>query len=301
MISCDERWSRLAYGHRSLSELSTATCENKLLRRFRALAYVGPQLVIRAEQGKRRTSHSTLGPAEELNLRRNRFQAFLPRFDCLGSSGTCGSSKHGRVVLAFLALGFWIQRRSRGYLALPDALNKHAEVLDDAEMRRQVTVPKLVARHDQSGRVPQPAQSHEGGPAVTSFHAVASREGKWWMISIPALDGLTQARRLSEATQMASEYIAASQGIPLDDVAVEMTFAPIGALDDITERVAALAAARNRLERLEREASSATMSLAHDLEAERVPLRDIGAILGLSHQRAHQLTSGRRNHTAASA
>ena len=34
------------------------------------------------------------------------------------------------------------------------------------------------------------------------------RDGRWWMVHVPELDGLTQARRLSEAELMGREWIA---------------------------------------------------------------------------------------------
>ena len=48
-----------------------------------------------------------------------------------------------------------------------------------------------------------------------------AREGKWWMVYIPDIDGVTQARRLSEATTRAREYIALDQNVPYDDISIE--------------------------------------------------------------------------------
>jgi hypothetical protein len=126
---------------------------------------------------------------------------------------------------------------------------------------------------------------------MTRFEASVTREGKWWMVSIPSIDGLTQARRLGEATEMAREHIAASQDLPLDEIDVELRFAPIGDVGDITARVARIAAERRRMAELEREVVTESGVLAKQLAAADVPLRDIGAILGVSHQRAHQLTA----------
>ena len=128
---------------------------------------------------------------------------------------------------------------------------------------------------------------------MTTYEATAVREGKWWMVSIPAIDGLTQARRLSEAANMAREYIAASQNVPLEQVAVELRFAPIGGIEDVAEQVAAISDDRARAAELERAASRQTTELAQRLAAADVPVRDIGAILHISHQRAHQLVSSR--------
>lgn len=55
---------------------------------------------------------------------------------------------------------------------------------------------------------------------MTTYRATATREGKWWMIRIPEIDGLTQARRLEQAEEMAREYIAASEGVELANVDV---------------------------------------------------------------------------------
>ena len=48
------------------------------------------------------------------------------------------------------------------------------------------------------------------------------RDGRWWMVHIPEIDGLTQARRLSEAETMAREYIALDRGIPVGEISVEI-------------------------------------------------------------------------------
>ncbi|MBY6061967.1 hypothetical protein [Microbacterium esteraromaticum] len=92
---------------------------------------------------------------------------------------------------------------------------------------------------------------------------------------------------------MAREYIAVSQDFPLDAVGVDLRFAPIGDVDDVTDRVATIAAERRQAAALEAEAIAHAAGLARDLVAADVPIRDIGAILGISHQRVHQLTSTR--------
>ena len=46
------------------------------------------------------------------------------------------------------------------------------------------------------------------------------REQRWWMIRIPELDGLTQARSPGEIRRMARDYIAVSTSTPIRDIAV---------------------------------------------------------------------------------
>ncbi len=54
--------------------------------------------------------------------------------------------------------------------------------------------------------------------------AMVTRDGDWWMISFAEIDGLTQARRLSEVSLMAREYIAACTEVEVDDVDVDLEF-----------------------------------------------------------------------------
>lgn len=44
------------------------------------------------------------------------------------------------------------------------------------------------------------------------------REDSWWMVHIPELDGLTQARHPGEAELMAREYIAVATGTPIAEI-----------------------------------------------------------------------------------
>lgn len=128
---------------------------------------------------------------------------------------------------------------------------------------------------------------------MKSFKAVVSREGKWWMVAIPALNGLTQARRVAEAGLMAREYIAAALDLNLDEVEVSVKFdieVAIGTRD-VTEIVDSIKAGRQQAHVLEQRANEDSEKLAKALAAKSVPLRDVGEILGVSHQRAHQLVS----------
>lgn len=118
-----------------------------------------------------------------------------------------------------------------------------------------------------------------------------TREGKWWMVHVPEIDGLTQARRLGEAELMARELIAVTKGIALDEVEVDVDLMLdlADGISDVPARVAAIAANREQAAELERHATLEAASLAKALSANNIPVRDVGAILGVSHQRAHQL------------
>ncbi|KQR94174.1 MAG: hypothetical protein J0I33_00030 [Microbacterium ginsengisoli] len=122
------------------------------------------------------------------------------------------------------------------------------------------------------------------------YTATASRDGKWWMIRIPDLDGLTQTRRLGDAESTAREYIAATLDVAPDDIAVTVTVSDVNGLDVLAE-THAISAARSDAAALERAASDRAVSLAKRLAAAEIPVRDIGTIMGVSHQRAAQLVN----------
>lgn len=125
----------------------------------------------------------------------------------------------------------------------------------------------------------------------TTYTARATRERRWWTVSVPAIDGMTQARRLSDVKDMARELVAVTLNVPIDQVEIEVT---VGAVDDIDVQAALDLIRDERAEaaRLERDASERARELARALIAHDVPLRDVGAALGVSHQRAHQLVRG---------
>jgi hypothetical protein len=123
---------------------------------------------------------------------------------------------------------------------------------------------------------------------MTTYRAEVARQGKWWMVRVPEIDGLTQARRFSEVEEMARSLLAITLEVPEDsfDLLVELE-----AVEDIrvTERLDALHEAEKKARESQAEVRKVSHSLAVDLSYRGVPVRDIGAILGVSHQRAHQL------------
>ena len=58
---------------------------------------------------------------------------------------------------------------------------------------------------------------------MKSYDVVVTREGRWWMIEIPELDGLTQVRRVDKVEKMAREYIAVTLDAPLSQVGVSIS------------------------------------------------------------------------------
>lgn len=114
------------------------------------------------------------------------------------------------------------------------------------------------------------------------------RDGKWWMADIAALDLLTQARRLANIEHAAREAIAVTLDVDYVDCEIEIRMRPISEIDVDTMR-AEIRRVHEAASVLEREATAKSKELTQHLAQAGVPLRDIGTIIGFSHQRAHQL------------
>lgn len=109
---------------------------------------------------------------------------------------------------------------------------------------------------------------------------------RWWLVEVPELRVLTQARRLAEAADMARDLIAIHLDVPIVEVDVEVRVDLGPGLEEDLTRAAALRASAADAER---EASAIRARVAQRLAADGVAVRDIGALLGVSFQRAHQL------------
>ena len=124
----------------------------------------------------------------------------------------------------------------------------------------------------------------------TRYTVEAVRSGDWWAITVPDLRGVfSQARRLNQVEPTAREAIAMmldideSQVGPID-VQVQPPDEVVGLLDELHHSVsvaeeASAAAARARCE------------AAKLLRDAGFPMRDIGQLLGVSHQRVSQILS----------
>lgn len=124
-----------------------------------------------------------------------------------------------------------------------------------------------------------------------TYDVQVTREGRWWMIEVPALDLLTQARRVSEIEDQAVSIIAMELDVPASQVEVVVRSVKVG---DVDALVLAQEARRLRseAEAAEARAAEATAAAARSL-AKVAPTRDVGEFLGVSHQRVSQLVSSR--------
>lgn len=126
---------------------------------------------------------------------------------------------------------------------------------------------------------------------VTTYTAIASRGQRFWVVRIPGLgntsEGLpTQARSLAEVEAMARELIALYLDVPDDSFHVEVRVELPASAREHQKRAAEYAEAAA----LAQAAAAAERRLAaSSLREQGLTVRDIGAALGVSHQRAQQL------------
>lgn len=121
------------------------------------------------------------------------------------------------------------------------------------------------------------------------YQVNVTRDGRWWMVEVPDLDAVSQARRIGEVEQMARELIAVTTAAKIDDVEVEIHLSDIGSVS--AKFVAELTREKVVAAALEVSIAQKTHDVAEGLVEAGIPLRDVGEILGVSHQRVHQLVS----------
>lgn len=124
-----------------------------------------------------------------------------------------------------------------------------------------------------------------------TYSVSVTRDGKWWMIAVPELDALTQARRLGDVATNARELIALETGVALDEVEIEQRIELEPGGEDIANRVAQINEERAKLIAAEARVKAAAEAFAKELASARVPVRDIGTLLGVTFQRASQLVN----------
>lgn len=117
--------------------------------------------------------------------------------------------------------------------------------------------------------------------------ARAERGTGWWVVEVPEMPGLfTQTRRLDQIPAMVRDAAAALTGDPEENFDVEVL--PVieeearSKLDQATTLAKEASDAQKKATELNRQVAQ---NLAHD----GYTVRDIGAVLHVSHQYAHQL------------
>lgn len=124
---------------------------------------------------------------------------------------------------------------------------------------------------------------------MTKLTALAERGTGWWVVEVPEIDGLfTQARSLSQIPAMVKDAAALMTGEPEESFEVEVS--PV-----ISPEIRAHIEEAQRLfdeaNQVKHSAAEESRKAARELATSGMTLRDVGAVLGVSYQRAHQLVS----------
>jgi hypothetical protein len=121
---------------------------------------------------------------------------------------------------------------------------------------------------------------------VTRYTVTAERSGKWWVLqAVEAPGAISQVSRLDQADEI-KEAIAFVTGEPQDSVEIDLR----PQLDEALEmhrRKASLF--RTMLAEANQMAAYESRLAARGLADKGLTVRDVGTILGVSPQRAHQL------------
>jgi DNA-directed RNA polymerase specialized sigma24 family protein len=130
---------------------------------------------------------------------------------------------------------------------------------------------------------------------VSSFVVTAQKSGDWWALTVegPGLrrPAYTQARRLDKAEAMVRDLLALQFDIDPADVGnIEIT--PVD--QSLADEVADTRKLRREADRLRDEATTRTRSTARHLRERGYAQREIGALLGVSHQAVGKLLGEQR-------
>lgn len=120
------------------------------------------------------------------------------------------------------------------------------------------------------------------------YSAVVERDGRYWMVTVPEIDRVTQARNLNEVDEMARDLIALIEDIPSDSFEITQEIRLPASIANHVERSRAL---REQELRVRAEAAAEIREAAREMAALRMTLHDIGKSLGVSYQRASQLVN----------
>ncbi len=122
---------------------------------------------------------------------------------------------------------------------------------------------------------------------VKTFEAVASREGKWWVVDVDGV-GATQGRTTTETQEMAEDLVTATLGISASEFVVDIVYR---LPDDLALEFEEARQQQRIAEDAQRRAAAASRNLVQRVLAAGLSKRDAARVLGLSPQRISQLTA----------
>lgn len=126
---------------------------------------------------------------------------------------------------------------------------------------------------------------------MKTYTARCEREGDWWIVTVPELDGVfTHAKRLDRVEELAADAIALWLDVPASTFKVRREIVGVDAAQALWKEAADV---RNHAKQLQRDA---VRQLTDELG---VSVRDAAVVLDVSFQRVAQLAGSSTKQTAA--
>ncbi len=121
---------------------------------------------------------------------------------------------------------------------------------------------------------------------VNTLKATAYKEGKWWMVSIPEIEGLTQAKNIAQIPEQAADLAAVILDVPAEQVAITISYK---LPEDAAAADQAWKAAQQQLAAAKANVDATLADLVRTLKGQGYTLKDIGALTGYTFQRVAQI------------
>lgn len=131
---------------------------------------------------------------------------------------------------------------------------------------------------------------------MRSYRVHAEREGKFWLLRVPELDIMTQARRLTEADEMARDLIATWLDIAPDAFTIDLD---VALPDELAQRRDHARQLRDEADRLREQAADEFRAVVREAHEAGLSVRELAVALKLSHQRAQQILAEARKRRSA--
>ncbi len=121
---------------------------------------------------------------------------------------------------------------------------------------------------------------------MSTYTARVERGERFWLVTVPEIDRTTQARTLREVEPMVRDLIAVMEQVDPQSFELKADIVFPAVAHEHWTRAALL---REQAARSQAEAAEEARTAAWTLSELGLTVRDVGTMLGLSHQRAAQL------------
>jgi hypothetical protein len=131
---------------------------------------------------------------------------------------------------------------------------------------------------------------------MSRYEVRAQRNGRFWSLRVPAVRRSTQARHLREIETMARDLVHIMTGEPEDSIELAIEYV---VPRDARKHLHLAEKWRLSADNAHARASSESQLAARSLHEAGISYRDIGLLLGVSHQTAHKLVANEQLPTPA--